>query len=591
MGKKKRAARAAAKRAKPTSLVVHPKQLAAIDLVAHAVAQKEGAISKSGKRPRIGKSGPPLLVVVPMPDGASTLVAHEALNAEPQEWFRIMERADIGDTGSMIDMFSDSRDRDEHLDGVARKRAQSMMGRPIAFRPADGLEDDKEALQVARDVRRILLFESLKFRSMLTHLMQGSVDGYAVSPIRWATNGNGESVPHLQWAHANRFAYTFDTLELGFYTDRFRGHRNVKPLADHPDAFVAHEPMGGRSDYPWRRGPMRSAIIPSFIKRNGLKFWMTLAERFGMPQIFATVPQGEDHDGNSQSDVIGTVEKSLKNMNRIWSLVVSEGIDLKAVEGSTGNITGEVHQKLIGWAETTQSIGMLGQNLSTKVEGGSFAAAESHRFVADDLHLADSVELSETITQQLCERIVRFNWPGAPVPICEISVAQKAVFTNEDVRDGVASPDERRRTMGHDAQPNGEGAEIRRPASVSVVANITPGDDEPDAEPDPKVEPEATPEPVEPVGNDEVPPPGDQTSTTAAKGGFPLIGQITAMQAIVAQVVKGELNVETGIKELALALPITTAEARLLLSDVEPAADPAPIPDMFPAPEGDDDGT
>jgi len=576
MGKKKRkkAARAAAAR--------NTLRDAAIDLVLRAEAED------LKPRARIGKKGPPLLVPIPPLDGAVTLVEREALNAKPQEWFRIMERADQGDTGSMIDMFSDARDRDSHLDGVARKRSQSMMGRPIVFSPAAGLEDDDEALEIARKVRRILLFESRKFRSMLTHLMQAPVDSYAVSPIRWATNGNGEHVPHLQWQHANRFAFTFDELRLGFYTDKFRSQRNISPLEDWPDSFVAHVPIGGRSDFPWRRGAMRSVIIPSFIKRQGLRFWMTLAERFGMPQIFATVPKGEDHDDEASDDAVGVVETALKNMNRIWSMVVTEGVEVKAVEGSAGNLTGQVHQDLISWAEMTQSIGLLGQNLSTKVEGGSFAAAESHRFVADDLHLADATELSETITQQVCEPLVRFNWPGAPVPVCEISVAQKAVFTNEDVRDGVASPDERRRTMGHEAQPDGQGADIRRPASVSVVANITPGDDPEPVEPAPVVEDD----PADPTKNDEIPTGDDQTATTAAKGGFPLVGQITAMQAIVTQVAKGEVSVETGVSMLITALPLTEIEARELLSDIDVApADPAAPPPTFTAPTGAPDGT
>jgi len=425
------------------------------------------------ERGRIGQKGPPLIVPIPHPDAQTTLVSYNALDAEPQDWFRIMERADYGDTGPMIDMFSDSRDRDEHLDGVARKRAMSMMGRPIVFRPADGLEDDKEAGEIAKLVRRILLFESCNFRSMLTHLMQAPVDSYAVSPIRWTMNRDGEHVPHLLWEHANRFAFRRDTLELGYYNSPYRSHRSVVALSEHPDSFVAHVPMGGRSDYPWRRGAMRSAIIPSFIKRNGLKFWLTLAERFGMPQIYATVPEGEDDDGQSSDSMVAKAQASLKNIGRIWTMVVTEGISIDSIPGS-GDAKSAVHKELIEWAEITQSVGLLGQNLTTVNTGGSYAATETHLAVAGDLHLADSVELSETITQQIVEPLVRYNWPGAPVPIAEISSALKQVFSVEDVREGVCSDDERRHTMGHPAKPDGKGAEYRRPKAVQVPAQIGP---------------------------------------------------------------------------------------------------------------------
>ena len=184
--------------------------------------------------PRIGRKGPPIFEGIPMPSSSQTILTYEALDANPQSWFRIMERADQGHCGPMIDMFCDARDRDIHLDGVARKRAQSMMGRPLAFRPADGLERDPEALDIAKRVRRALVFESRNFRSRLTHLMQAPVDGYAVSPIRWASNADGIYVPHLQWAHANRFGFRRLDFEIGYYTGSYRSATNIRALCEDP---------------------------------------------------------------------------------------------------------------------------------------------------------------------------------------------------------------------------------------------------------------------------------------------------------------------------------------------------------------------
>lgn len=432
------------------------------------------APTREAPPPRIGKKGPPIFEGVPMPSSAQTLVVYEALNASPQDWFRIMERADQGHTGPMIDMFCDARDRDIHLDGVARKRAMSMMGRPLAFRPADGLERDAEALDIAKRVRRALVFESRHFRSRLTHLMQAPVDGYAVAPIRWTSNGEGVYIPHLEWAHANRFGFRRGDLEIGYYTGGYRSATGIRALCDDPaDLYVVHTPTGGRSDFVWRRGAMRSAIIPSFIKRNGLKFWMTLAERFGMPQPYAVLPEGEDDDDGATDSLVAKTKDALANLGRNWSMVVSSGIDIESIEGA-GNVNADVHEKLIQWANTAQSIGLLGQNLTTEVSGGSFAAAESHRFVASDLHLADATELSETITQQVVEPFVRYNFPGAPVPVLEISTAPKQTVQVEDVREGIFSPDERRRSMGYEAQTDDRGADYRPPVKVQVPVQLDP---------------------------------------------------------------------------------------------------------------------
>lgn len=511
--------------------------------------------------PRISRKGPPLPLELPEPDASTRLVVHEALNPDPQRWFRIMERADNGDTGPMIDMFADARDRDQHLDGVARKRAQSMMGRPVIFRPQDGLEADADAIDNARYVRHVLFFLSrsqsareLGFRSLLTHLMQAPVDSYAVSPLRWSVSRDGDHVPHFLWAHANRFCFDRESLDLSFYRDEYRVHHNAEPLSGHPDAFVAHVPVGGRSDYPWRRGAMRAAVIPSFIKRNGLKFWMTLAERFGMPQPYIKVPDDTDHDGEGPTDNVAVGMNAIANLGRTWGMVINQGFEVDVIPGSNSNIRGELHKDLIAWANTTQSVGLLGQNLTTEVSGGSFAAAESHRFVAADLHLADATELAETVTQQIVEPIIRYNRPGTPVPVCEISTLPKQVFTNEDVRDSVCTADERRRTMGHEAQPDGMGAEYRRPVSVQVPAVIEPPpvDEEPTAPTDDQ--------PAEP----ELEPGAEVKDPQAALNG----AQVLALKDIVLSVASGELPRDTGIALIVAAFPLSEEQASDIMGSV-----------------------
>lgn len=511
--------------------------------------------------PRGGANGPPLAEALEMLSPWSRLVEYGAIAPDPVAWFRVMERADTGDTGPMIDVFSDARDRDSHLDGITRKRVQSMMGRPIVVRPPDGYEDDAEANDCAQWVRSVLLYQSRSFRAQLTHLMTGAPYGYAVSTIRWATNRDGEWVPHLEWAHVNRFAFTRDTREIGYYEGTYRNHASVRALSDCPrDSFVVHMPMGGRSDYPWRRGPMRSCVMPSFIKRNGLQFWMTLAERFGMPQPFATVPAGIDDDGSRTDSTVANVKAALKNLSRVWSLVVSEGVKIDSIPGS-GNVSAEVHKALIEWAEMTQSISVLGQNLTTKVEGGSFAAAESHRYVAGDIHLADATELGETITQQVVEPLIRYNRPGAPVPILEVSTGAKQVPTPEMVRDGIYSDDEIRRGMGHEAKPDGSGKDYRRPVLVAVPEQI--GD---------------APAQGEPVAGEVIETEAPSEDAAVAKDASAGLNgaQIDKLLAIVTSVAQGQIPRASGLALIVAAFPLSDSQAETIMGTVGAGFVPKP---------------
>jgi hypothetical protein len=188
---------------------------------------------------------------------------------------------------------------------------------------------------------------------------------------------------------------------------------------------------------------------------------------------YAVGPPGLDQEGESSGDTVAMVQTALQNLTTHWSAVFSKGIEIDQIPGS-GEAKGDAHKILIDWAEMTISIAMLGQNLSTKVEGGSFAAAEAHRDVAGALHLADAVELAETISQQIVEPLIRYNRPGAPLPICEIATGAKQVFTIDDVREGVCSADERRRTLGHDAIPSGRGSEYRPSGSAPAAPAMSP---------------------------------------------------------------------------------------------------------------------
>lgn len=521
--------------------------------------------SAKKQTPRIGKNGPPLAHPLPKQHAHQRVVEYLAEDADHAEWFSVMQRADRGDTGPMMDLFSDARDRDSHLDGVVRKRVQSMMGRPIVFRPPVGFERDRDALETAQFVSRVLLEESPQFRSQLCGLMAGAPYGYGVSKLLWRTNWRSERVPVLEWAHPNRFAFD-DCRRLGFYDGPYRSNTRIRALSEFPDQFVAHVPMGGRSDYPWRRGPMRSCIVPSFLKRKGLAFILPLLERFGMPMPYAKVPPGTDHDGQSNTDTIGVVQQALQDLTTHWSAVFSQGIEIDQIPGS-GEAKGDAHKILIDWAEMTMSIAILGQNLSTKVEGGSFAAAEAHRYVAGDLHLADAVELAETITQQIVEPIIRYNRPGAPLPICEITTGAKQVFTIDDVREGVCSADERRRTLGHDAIPDGKGAEYR--TTVQVPADI-------EAAPVLEEEPAAG----EAIDTESVAP----TEAVAKDPSTGLNGaQLAEAKQLLIDVQLGVLPKETAKALILASLPFSADQVEKMLAPIVPAA--SSVPAAAAAPE------
>lgn len=406
--------------------------------------------------------GPPVgaaKALLPARDTSYQLVRRLAIDASITQTIAIFARADFGHTWDLFDLFDDGLLRDSRLDAVSRKRVLAIMSRPWVIEPPDDLKIDREATTIASNCKAILS-ESPFFLRRVAHLGTGTLAPFAVSPLDWRVDSRGWYVPALDWAHGNEFGFMHDT-RLGFRLTR--GGVSMAPLEDYPDCFVVHAPMGGRSTYPWRMGALRTRILPSMVKRNGVRWWAMLLERWGQPQVWAN-----QRDGDSNDTAIIT---AFKQLSEYWQAVFPDGVTPSTLPMS-GTISSDAHAKFVELANTDDAITILGQNLTTEVQGGSFAATEAHRFVADDILHADLAELGETLTQQVLEPIVRYNWPGAPVPRFRFVGERAAQIALDDVNAGLFTDDEYRGSKGYAAKPDGAGGRFRTPLERVPPATI-----------------------------------------------------------------------------------------------------------------------
>ena len=75
--------------------------------------------------------------------------------------------------------------------------------------------------------------------------------------------------------------------------------------------------------------------------------------------------------------------------------------------------TWEMFPKQIETANAELSILLVGQNLTSEVQGGSFAAAKIHQNVRDDLVRFDAEALATTLREQVLSWWAEFNFGDA----------------------------------------------------------------------------------------------------------------------------------------------------------------------------------
>lgn len=383
-----------------------------------------------------------------------------------------LARCFTGYTSDFIDCCKSTRRYDARLDAVARKRILAIVGRRWALKPPPGFETDREAIDNCRLVTSHFN-ETRGFASKLGHLGHAVLEGHAGLQHQWYRNSRGENATQPREVHPRLFGWDTATAQAGVYMDgaASMGARSGLTFLDSArDEFVFHNPTSGGADDPWLRGALRARVLPSVAKRMGAAWWLKSLERWGQPQV--VLEKGSDEASENGEGADAEYVRMLRQIGTDWRAVVPPGTKITSIPVTLHH---ELHEKWVAKCDSDDAIAILGQNLSTEVVGGSFAAARAHSWVLATILEADLAELAETITDQWIEPIVRFNRPGSPVPWLYINPAPLSELTPADM--GVVdeagrrvfSAAEYRASKGYDMRPEDE-----QPETAAAPVEMTP---------------------------------------------------------------------------------------------------------------------
>ena len=151
---------------------------------------------------------------------------------------------------------------------------------------------------------------------------------------------------------------------------------------------------------------------PVTFKKGGMKFWVIFLEKYGMPFAIGKHPRGLDP---KEADKLLDM---LENMVQDAIAVIPDDSSVEIMAGGAGkgSASSDLYEKLINNCKTDIAIALLGQNLTTEVKGGSYAAAESHMSVRKDIIDSDKRLVVRTFNE-LIKWIYELNFAGGERPI------------------------------------------------------------------------------------------------------------------------------------------------------------------------------
>lgn len=293
---------------------------------------------------------------------------------------------------------------DSRVQSAMRSRSGGLLGRPVSFSVPARLKNDKTAQKCCEAWQRH--WPQMAAEASLMDILETSGSlGFAYSQVLWDTSRK-VWLPYLQ---------TFNP-RYGYYHWPERVHMAITmdgqtPITPGDGHWLLHAPYGEYRG--WMRGALR-ALAQWWLARNyALRDWARYSERHGFPIMLADTPFGADPIDVAMytSQLAGIGQESVLQLPGGPDIQKYGKYDLRYLEPNDANWL--AFQALINQCNDEITLALMGQNLTTQVKEGSFAAARVHADVRQGILEADARSLAKTIHTQVARPFAALNFGDA----------------------------------------------------------------------------------------------------------------------------------------------------------------------------------
>lgn len=157
-------------------------------------------------------------------------------------------------------------------------------------------------------------------------------------------------------------------------------------------------------DNPYGEALLSKCFWPVTFKKSGLKFWVILAEKFGIPHLI-----GKHQPGASKEEIDALLD-ALEMLIQDAVAAIPNNADIVPLESGTKTASVGLFKDLLTYCKSEISLVILGQTLTSEIgDKGSYAAAKVHSEIRADIVDSDK-RLVESVFNELIDKIVMFNF-------------------------------------------------------------------------------------------------------------------------------------------------------------------------------------
>lgn len=303
------------------------------------------------------------------------------------------ERGRFDRTAQILDAMM----RDDRFAGILGTRIHALIGSETSF-PVGSTSGDGGAENESEELED--LYPVMCPRGALYDLLRWGLGlGVGIGELLWDTESKQGWVPMLRTWHPRYLR--FDITDRYYYLNTQQGEIRIEPGNGQ---WVLFTPYGYEQGF--IHGLIRRCAMMWQARQWALRDWARWSEAHGLPMMALTIPP------KFQEDDLERLQTQLtqRGSDMLVSLMKfndGTGYDLKLIEATSTGWDG--FQGLIERCDTNLAVAILGQNLTTEVKAGSFAAARVQDTIRMDILDADGRALEECLNDQVVRPWARFN--------------------------------------------------------------------------------------------------------------------------------------------------------------------------------------
>ena len=263
----------------------------------------------------------------------------------------------------------------------------------------------------------------LDIDSIIAQILDSIFYGYSVLEILWEYK-NEKWVPSSLEEKPQEWFY-FDELN----TIRYRGEYEQMNFTLPENKFLLVQHSATYYN-PYGEKVLSRCYWPVQFKRNGLQFWVTFTERYGMPFLIAKQPK--TYSAEEAQALLDSIEKMLVDT----TAVIPEDSSVSFLESSHAYSV-DVYKKFVEFCNSEISKAILAQTLTTEVgDHGTYAAAKTHQDIFNSLIAGDKRLVEKTINK-LITMVCTLNFPS----ISNSDLPKFELYAESDVKKTLAERD------------------------------------------------------------------------------------------------------------------------------------------------------